>query len=100
MIPAKHLPEASEYTSAFTKILESFFQGDPLFCCKKYTQIYNSSLTFGETNTGVEFLTHFLVSDFSPVRVIAAYWCLVYHIPAGTAHSGDTNFPTLFSTSE
>ena len=29
--PANDLPEASEETSAWTKILENFFQAEPLF---------------------------------------------------------------------
>jgi len=31
---------------------------------------------------------------------MAIYWNLVYHIPAGTAHSNETNFPTILSKSE
>ena len=48
----------------------------------------------------VEFLILLEESGLSPESVIAAYWYLVYHIPAGTAHSSDTNLPTIFSTSE
>ena len=35
-----------------------------------------------------------------PEFIIAAYSSLVYHIPVGTAHSSDTNFPTIFSNVE
>ena len=34
----------------------------------------------------------------NPDNLSAAYCSLVYHMPAGTAHSKETNFPTNFST--
>ena len=48
----------------------------------------------------VVFLTLFEESGLIPELVKEAYWCLVYHIPAGTAHSKEASLPTILSISE
>ena len=48
----------------------------------------------------VAFLTLFEESGLTPELVKEAYWCLVYHIPAGTAHSKEASLPTIVSISE
>ena len=59
----------------------------------------NSSINWGVIFKIFFSFTTFLEEDEIPDFLKAAYCSLVYHIPAGTAHSKDTNLPTIFSSS-
>ena len=61
--------------------------------------MYHSSLNCGDTLIYFACLIALLEDDETPESLRAEYCSLVYHIPAGTALSKETNFPTNRSIS-
>ena len=83
--------------SAITRTVLYDLQLAPLFVCNRLIQKAISSLSAGVFCMKMEVFLCLLSQGVVPDKFSAEYNSLVYHIPVSTAHSSETNFPTIFA---